>query len=213
MRSHLDRSSGVHLELADYRADFGTYFWNAGQSGFWKLERQQSFQEPGVASWEAFSRGDWDESLRLLAEERGHYQDYFQKIADHGFALHRVRVVEEPITPYLQWELHLLRLKEECGEDTRVVGPDRVRAFETEAPLPEIIVIGTAVLYEILYDEDGILAGGIRHVEPDTISACRQFIRALHASGERLDGFFRRRVTDLAPPAVMSAAPGRPTPS
>ncbi|MGC5399189.1 DUF6879 family protein [Streptomyces sp. DT20] len=33
--------------------------------------------------------------------------DYAEDFGRH-FPLHRVRCVEEPISPYLQWELHLL---------------------------------------------------------------------------------------------------------
>ncbi|ANW18887.1 DUF6879 family protein [Streptomyces clavuligerus] len=201
-RPHLNHSTGERLELDVYRADFQQYFWNIGDLGFWKLERQQHFQEPGVESWEAFHRGDWEESLRLLAGPGGHYQEHLKKVADHGFALHRVRVVEEPIVPYLQWELNLLKLKAECGERTRVIGPERVRGLEDEGPLPEIIVLADFVLYEIVYDADGILAGGVRHKEPATVSAWREFIKNLHAEGEEMVEFFRRRVADLSPPDV-----------
>ncbi|MFJ4851947.1 hypothetical protein [Streptomyces sp. NPDC088730] len=40
--------SGQHTGLDDYSEDFGRHFWSSGPDGFWKLERQQSFQEPGV---------------------------------------------------------------------------------------------------------------------------------------------------------------------
>ncbi|WP_445402438.1 DUF6879 family protein [Streptomyces sp. LE64] len=203
MHDLLNRSTGTPLELDDYLGDFAARFWDTDPSGSWKLERQQSFREPGVASWEAFARGDWDRSLHLLAEQRGHYEEYLGKIADHGFALHRVRVVEEPLDPYLQWELHLLRLKEECGEVTRVVGPERVRAWEAAGPLPEVIVLGDAVLYDIRYDARGVLAGAVRHTDAPTVTAARRFIQELHGDGEPLAGYFRHHVAELPPPAVV----------
>ncbi|WP_431894775.1 hypothetical protein [Micromonospora haikouensis] len=33
--------------------------------GFWKLERQQTFKEPGDEGWRAFADGRWEESLRI----------------------------------------------------------------------------------------------------------------------------------------------------
>ncbi|MFI8433003.1 DUF6879 family protein [Streptomyces sp. NPDC079020] len=193
---------GQRLGLDDYSEDFGRHFWRSGSEGFWKLERQQSFREPGVESWEAFHKGHWDESLALLEGQRGHYEEYFRRIAGSGFALHRVRCVEEPISPYLQWELHLLHLKAQYGEDTRVLSGDGIRPYETQRPLPEIVVLGSSVMYEVLYDDDGKLAGGIRFDDPRDISRCRQAIQEMHRSGEPLDDFFSRQVTRMPPPAV-----------
>lgn len=198
--------AGERLPLDSYIEDFNQHFWNIREEGFWKLERQQTFQEPGVESWEAFARGDWDESLRLLSQQRDHYTRYLNEIAEHGFRLHRVRVVEEPVTPYLQWELHLLHLKAQCGERTRVVGPDSVQALENGSPLPEVIVLGFSVMYEIVYDEQGILRGGVRCADRDVIDAWRGFISELHASGEDLTSYFPRSVAPLGPPSVPAAA-------
>ncbi|WP_371772978.1 DUF6879 family protein [Streptomyces sp. NBC_01438] len=194
--------SGRRLGLDDYSEDFGRHFWRSGPDGFWKLERQQSFQEPGVESWEAFRKGHWDESLALIEGQRGHYGKYFRRIAGSGFALHRVRCVEEPISPYLQWELHLLHLKAQFGEDTRVLGRDGILRYEAQRPLPEIVVLGSSVMYEVLYDDDGKLAGGIRFDDPRTISRWQKAIREMHRAGEPLDDFFARRVARLPPPAV-----------
>ncbi|MFF5855379.1 DUF6879 family protein [Streptomyces sp. NPDC012751] len=193
---------GRRLGLDDYIEDFDRYFWRSGPEGFWKLERQQSFREPGVESWEAFSRGHWDESLALIEGQRGHYEEYFRRIAESGFALHRVRCVEEPISPYLQWELHLLHLKAQCGEDTRVLTGDGFRRYEARGALSELVVLGSSVMYEVLYDEEGKLAGGVRFDDPRDISRCRQAIREMHRSGEPLRDFFSRSVAQLPPPAV-----------
>lgn len=193
---------GLRLALDDYTEDFSRHFWRSGSEGFWKLERQQSFREPGVESWEAFRKGRWDESLVLIEGRRGHYEEYFRRIAGSGFALHRVRCVEEPISSYLQWELHLLHLKAQCGEDTRVLGRDGILRYETQHPLPEVVVLGSSVMYEVLYDGDGKLAGGMRFDDPRVISRWRKTIQEMHRIGEPLDDFFARRVAQLPPPAV-----------
>ncbi|WP_326662851.1 DUF6879 family protein [Streptomyces sp. NBC_00385] len=193
---------GQRLGLDDYSEDFGRHFWRSGSEGFWKLERQQSFQEPGVESWEAFRKGHWDESLALIEGQRGHYEEYLRRITGSGFALHRVRCVEEPIAPYLQWELHLLNLKAQCGEDTRVLSLDGILRYEAQHPLPEIVVLGSSVMYEVLYDDDGKLAGGIRFDDPHVISRWRKTIQEMHQAGEPLNDFFSRRVAPLPPPSV-----------
>jgi hypothetical protein len=66
MPSPLGGAVGERLELsAFYDASDGDI---ARAREFWKLERGQAFAEPGNASWEAFARGDWDESLRLIED-------------------------------------------------------------------------------------------------------------------------------------------------
>ncbi|XQE81988.1 hypothetical protein ACN24L_27720 [Streptomyces microflavus] len=72
MRSPKPEGPGRRLELDHYMEDFGRYFWDCDPEGFWKLERRQTFQEPGVESGEAFRRGNPEEALSLLEGQRGH---------------------------------------------------------------------------------------------------------------------------------------------
>lgn len=202
MRDLLTAVDAERLTLADYLADFDQHFWQTGPPGFWKLERQQHFQEPGYDSWEAFARGDWEESLRLLEGHRHELEVYHQRIADHGFAVKRVRVVQEPIIPYLQWELHLLRLREECGSGVRVVGPEHVAPYEATSPLPEVCTLGSKIMYEVLYDERGVLDGARRYTDPELISRWQRLIAGLYAAGEPLESYFGRKVASLPPPTT-----------
>ncbi|GLY05033.1 DUF6879 family protein [Actinoplanes sp. NBRC 101535] len=104
MHDLFDGRVGERLGLDEYWADFEQRFWKTGSPGFWKLERQQHFQEPGDEGWKAFAQSRWDEAMRILQERRDEFHDYYRKVAKAGFATRRVRVVEEPLTPYLQWE-------------------------------------------------------------------------------------------------------------
>ncbi|GAA4241062.1 hypothetical protein GCM10022254_68420 [Actinomadura meridiana] len=85
---------------------------------FWKLERRQTFQEPDDASYQAFVRGDWEEAQRIENDGRDALR---RRFVEQGFVLRRVRVVESPITPYLQWEMRALRVRAEAGEEIRVL--------------------------------------------------------------------------------------------
>lgn len=123
------------MTLKDYYADFEKYFWHCGDLGFWKLERQQTFKEPGYDSWEAFWRGDWDESLRLLETGRADMAEYHRRVEQNGFAARRARVVEEPLSDYMQWELHALRIRDQCGGPIHVTGAERVAQYEQDGPL------------------------------------------------------------------------------
>jgi hypothetical protein len=195
----LDGAAGERMELGDYLSEFEQQFWNVGATGFWKLERRQHFREPGYDTWEAFVRGDWDESLRLLETHRAAIAEDHRRMEQRGVALHWVRVVEEPLTPYVQWELHVLRVREQCGSVVRVVRSEQVAALEAEGPVPEINVLGTAVMYAMSY-ANGALDGAWRFADPDLIARWRRIIAGLHAAGEPLADFFDREVAGLKPP-------------
>ncbi|MEQ4302023.1 DUF6879 family protein [Plantactinospora sp. B6F1] len=188
------------MSLRNYWPDFEQRFWATTAPGFWKLERQQTFKEPDDACWQTFAAGRWADSLRILDQRRGEFADYYRRIAERGFHTRRVRVVEKPITPYLQWELHVLRLRHEYGGLTRVIGSDRVQRYEASAPLPEIYTLGTDVMYEAVYGEDGVLAAARRWLDRDLVIRCQRFIADLYRDGEPLDEFFVREVASLEPP-------------
>jgi hypothetical protein len=201
MRDLLDQSLGQRLNLAEYREDFRKRFWTITEHDFWKLERIQTFREPGDDSWEAFDRGDWPTALRLIEERREVFEDDARRLAEIGLTSYRVRVVARPITSYLQWELHLMRLMGESSDRIRVIPPNAVASLETNGMVPEVVALGPDVTYEVLYDEAGELAGGIRFVDREVTTQCRDIIKDLYAAGEDIRVFFDREVAHLPPPA------------
>lgn len=194
------------LTLSSYWEDFERNFWRTGRPGFWKLERGQYFQEPGNDSWEAFAGGDWVESLNLIEAGLPALRDYYSKIADSGFSAKRVRIVEEPITEYLHWELHVLRARDDSGGLVRVVGPEVVATWEASDPLPEIYTLGRDVMYEAIYDEHGVLDSARKFTDRDLIERCQTFIVNLYAKGEPLKSYFNRHVASLPAPRGKSMA-------
>lgn len=68
--------------------------------------------------------------------------------------------------------------------------------------MPEIVVLGTAVMYKVIYDGRGTLAGGRRYRDPQLIVSWRRIIADLFAAGEPLTDYFDRRVAPLPPPTV-----------
>ncbi|WP_433891812.1 DUF6879 family protein [Streptomyces sp. CA-111067] len=206
MPSPLGGATGEPMALDDYYADFEKHFWNSGEPGFWKLERQQTFKEPGYDSWEAFARGEWEESLRLLEAGRADLEEYHRKADRHGFTTRRIRVVEEPLSDYMQWELHALRVRNESGGLIRVLSADHVTRFEADGPLPEIYTLGSQVLYQAVYDEDGVLASGRKFTDPELVRRCRRFIADLYDAGVPLEDWFDDHVAALPPPGRQAQA-------
>ncbi|QVQ53162.1 hypothetical protein J4H86_05075 [Spiractinospora alimapuensis] len=192
---------GVHLDLDAYLRDFRQEFEHGGDI-FAKLERAQTFREPGDPSWEAFAAGDWQRALELNEEDRPSAVGMIDTYRRLGYATQRIRVVEFPISPYLQWEIQFLRLLAEAGQDIRVLRGERAAEFEAHRPLPELVIIGDRVLYEVLYDDSGTPAGGRRIDDRKVIAGCRRDVAKLYAQGEPLLAFYDQHIAPLPPPIV-----------
>ncbi|MEV4526999.1 DUF6879 family protein [Streptosporangium sp. NPDC049304] len=166
----------------------------------WKFERRQHFEEQGSPSRDAFRRGDWDEALRLLDERRDDLLALTREDERRGSFFHRVRVVETPLTPYMRWELHSLRIRAECGERIRVIGVERVQALEKTDPLPEVVILGGQTLYYVLYTATGVPDGAVRYTDPGFIASWQKYIENLYEAGEDVISYFDRELAHLHSP-------------
>jgi hypothetical protein len=198
MTRPLGAAVGERLELPVLYADSDESFAHARE--FWKLERGQAFAEPGNASWEAFASRDWDESLRLIEDLREDLARYHRDAAASGTSTHRIRIVSLPPTAYIQWELHVLRLRDETGGLTRILLDTAVADLEDQGPLPDIQTMDRVVMYQPIYDANGVAEYGLRYTDRTLVSRCRDFIADLYARGEPIGDFFRREIAHLPPP-------------
>ncbi|PNG92881.1 DUF6879 family protein [Streptomyces malaysiensis] len=136
----LTPEQGERLTRPAYKQDFREREEAIRDGSSWKLERRQYFEEQGSPSRDALRRGDWEEAVRLFADRRDTLAATAQEDERRGYAFHRVRVVEKPLTPYVQWELHSQRQRAEYGQRIRVVPAAQVAASEGTGPLPEVVV-------------------------------------------------------------------------
>ena len=185
------------MELPAYYADFEENFSRTRE--FWKLERGQVFAEPGDASWEAFDCGNWEEAMRLLESRREDLTKYHGEAAAAGTSTYRIRIVSLPLTPYLQWELNLLKIRDETGGPIRILLDSQVADLEDQGPLPEIYTMDNTVMYQAVYDNNGVLECAIKYTDAELVSRCRDFIAHLYRRGEPIGDFFRREVANLPP--------------
>ncbi|MGW4412144.1 DUF6879 family protein [Nonomuraea sp. NPDC004702] len=195
------RSASERLARPRYYEDFYRVY-ESGIHSLDKLERGQNFKERGFASWESFAAGEWDEALSLVEEKREIYTRQFQKAAELGISERRLRVVEFPITPYVQWEFFVLRLRVELGDNIRVMDARNISDIEREWPLPEVVILGNEAMFEVLYDAGGICVGANRFTDRKAIREASTDFSALFDRGESFSTFFHREVAPLAPPAV-----------
>ncbi|MFE7194669.1 DUF6879 family protein [Kitasatospora sp. NPDC057541] len=192
MRDLLADVPGDRLLVDEYRKDFRQRDFAFDGYDSWKLERRQDFQEPEDDSWLAYSAGDHGRAFELIESRRGELLQLSRLAAEHACRLLRVRVVEFPLTPYLAWELRFLRVRAECGELIRVVGPEVVAPYEQAGPLPELVTLGPDTVYDISYDVRGLLGGATRHLDPAARDRVAGFIARLYDQGEDIRTFMAR---------------------
>jgi hypothetical protein len=195
------RGGSERMDRPTYHADFRRVY-ESGVRRLNKLERGQNFKERGFASWEAFAAGEWDLALSLIQEKHDVYARQFREAARLGILERRLRVVEFPVTPYVQWELHVLRLRVELGDNIRVLDARKISDIEKERPVPEVVILGDVAMYEVLYDDDGNAAGANRFTDRALIRETSAGFEALYERGDAFHDFFDREITPLAPPAV-----------
>jgi hypothetical protein len=204
MPSPFDGAAGERLELADYYAEFDDNYARATE--FWKLERGQVYAEPNSESWRAFDRGDWEESLCRLEELRAELTEARRADAARGMTPRRVRIVALPPSDYLHWELYFLKIRDEAGGPQHVLLVSEVAEFEDNGPLPDINLMNNGVMYQVIYDGNGVMDHAIRYADAALVQRCRDFIVGLFKRGEPLSEFFRREIAPLPPPC-----PARPS--
>ncbi|WP_049572859.1 DUF6879 family protein [Streptomyces sp. SBT349] len=201
----LDSSQGERLARPAYRNDFRRCRTSLRGESSWKLERLQHFEEQNDPSRDALRRGDWDLALRLLEEEREGLLRSEQEDKRKAGPFHRVRVVEEPLTPYLQWELHALRIQAETGSRIRVVDVATVESMEAgRGLLPEMVVLGGRTLYHVQYTPEGIPDGARKYTDPGLIAPWEALISTLFADGENVISYVNRYVAHLPPPRLTT---------
>ncbi|MFC9063244.1 DUF6879 family protein [Streptomyces sp. NPDC057074] len=195
------------LNRPTYHADLSRVY-SSGIGFLNKLERGQHFKERGFPSWEAFADGDWERALSLAEERREDYAEEIRRASRLGIAHRRLRVVEFPVTPYVQWELFVLRVRVGLGDDIKILDARDISNIERHRPVPEVVILGDAAMYEVMYDEDGNAAGAKRYTDRSLIRETNAGFDALYERGEGFHDFFNREIADLAPPRVAGAPSG-----
>jgi len=131
------RDAGTLLSRADYLARFREEYPRSPLVD--KLEAGQNFREPGYAPWEAAHQGEWGRAVRLAEAERPVLAGQYEDARARGARLRRVRVVQLPPSDYLLWEMSILRLRAELGEEIRVTldaepGPSQAKTARNTPP-------------------------------------------------------------------------------
>ncbi|MFE2185019.1 DUF6879 family protein [Streptomyces sp. NPDC059455] len=196
----LPADQGEPLDDDAYVSDFRARRKAIRNGESWKLERLQHFEEENSPARDALRRGDWGEVLRLFEARRAVAHKAADDDRRNGSPFHRLRVVEEPLTPYMQWELHSLHVRAEVGHPIRVLPAKEVVAAEADRLLPEIVILDNLTLYEILYTETGVFESARRFTDPEIVKPWVAYVKQGYAIAEDIRSYFERAVVHLPPP-------------
>lgn len=208
MTYQLDHATGTRLDNEAFYEDFKRHFWTCDQ--FWKLESAQHFAEPGSPSWQAFNAGNWDEALKLHGDSIPNLLDYHDRCTTAGVRTKRVRVVKDPVTPYLQWEMHLLFLRDATGGPIRILPGGEFTYLEEDQPdgtFPEVCGMDQTVMYEHLYDDHGVMHATIKYTDLDTITKFKYLTDTLYDQAGPIGPYFLRHIQPLPAPTITEQLP------
>lgn len=122
----------------------------------YKLERRQTFQEPGNPSWEAFAAGDMRRALDLIDENRAAQRDFKKIFDDRDAHFYRLRIIEDPLSSYLKWELAHFRLNAEEGEKIYIVNQAMVADLDLRYRLDDYTIFDRSLAFFLNYSDDGL---------------------------------------------------------
>jgi len=200
MLDRIRETAGTKLDRRSYHGQMRVQTGQLNGTA-WKLERSQFFTEAADdPAWQAFRSGHWSKSLDIFDDERESLTAEAAKYARQGSRFCRLRVVESPIASYVQWEMQSLKIIDETGMPARVLAAGAVRDHERAHPLPEIVILGTRVLYEICYDDRRAARGARRIDDPAVISQAAAEMAELWRQAEPLPTYFKREIAPLPPP-------------
>ncbi|CAM5294966.1 hypothetical protein SFUMM280S_10557 [Streptomyces fumanus] len=88
----------------------------------------------------------------------------------------------------------------------RILDARDITDVEKSRPVPEVVILGDVVMYEVVYDGEGNADGANRYTDRSLIRETNAGFDALYERGEDFPAFFEREIAPLAPPRVSGAS-------
>jgi hypothetical protein len=163
------------LDLAEFGSRFAES-WARLRSRFLKLECRQVYQERETnKSQEVYNKGEVDKARELLRQEAEADRPLYADVKMRGLDYARIRLVQEPLTPYLEYELMAYRIRVDMGETIEVV------RCGSELNLPNdkyfdflLFDRRTALIHD--YGDEGLQSGGWLTGDLDVIASLERVV-------------------------------------
>jgi hypothetical protein len=169
------RTDSLRLTLDEFQSRFSDA-WSKLDSRFLKLECWQSYQEAeGSESQEAYNRGNIATARDLLLREAEADRPLYEDVTARGIDYARIRLVQEPVTPYLKYELIAYEIRAAMGENIEVVRFDPVLRLPNEDHFDFLLFDQhTALIHDYGSGDSGVQTGGWLTHSMDVITSLEQ---------------------------------------
>ncbi|GAB2918144.1 DUF6879 family protein [Nonomuraea fastidiosa] len=148
--------------------DFLAQFRQMRQGAF-RLELRDRYNVPGEKDrWDAFRARDWPRLDKLNEVERAAWLDLMREVTSAGRRVERVRVITEPPSDYIQFELYQNAGNAAAGEDIRYL--PRGQAAGLDLPDVDYWLFDGSAAVVLRFDDDDMLTGMELVDEPATVA-------------------------------------------
>jgi hypothetical protein len=171
-------ANSTRLDLGEFGVAFASA-WSRIESRFLKLECWQAYQElEANESQAAYDRGDVEAARELLQHEAEADRPLYEDIRRRNIEYARVRLVREPLTAYLEYELLSYRIRAEMGENIEVVCEPGQHLADEQSFDFLLFDRHTALVHDYGNGEVGLQTGGWLTHEPKVIAALAEMVTA-----------------------------------
>lgn len=190
-------SGSTRLDLDGFGAAFASAWARTG-SRFLKLECWQTYREAAAnESQAAYGRGDVEAAHTLLRREAEADRPLYEDVERRGLEYARVRLVKEPRSPYLDYELLSYRIRADMGENIEIVRWEPAGRLPDERHFDFLLFDRhTALVHDYGTDEAGWQTGGWLTHEPDVIAELDKTISVLRREALSLQRYLDKAAAD-----------------
>lgn len=157
------------LSPQDFDSEFHA-LWSRMKTRFLKLECWQEYQEPNSKSLTAFMCGDTAHADKLLQLEAAQGKSLYEDVARRKIDYTRIRIIRQPLTPYLRWEMRNYKVRAAMGETIVFIDDS-----DSMMPLPnehlfDFLLFDRDVALVHNYGNNGLQVSGWLVKEPNVLS-------------------------------------------
>jgi hypothetical protein len=151
--------SGDYVSLDQFFSAYNAFSRQVRRRIF-KLERLQNYLEPDNESWREFRAGNIQRSLELIPQIRAKEADSDVEFFRRGLQFLRVRTVELPLSPYIEWEFEFHAISAQYGETILVSNLTDVDRKGVLWGASDFLLFDSFAVLVHDYNSDGLLRGG-----------------------------------------------------
>ncbi|GAA4615128.1 hypothetical protein GCM10023195_66460 [Actinoallomurus liliacearum] len=173
-------TGSTRLDLDGFGAAF-VDAWSRIESRFLKLECWQAYHEREASeSQAAYERGDIESAREFLHYEAQADRPLYEDVREQKIEYARVRLIQEPLTAYLRYELLSYRIRADMGENIEVVVCDPALHLPDDRYFDCLLFDRhTALIHDYGSGEIGLQTGGWVTHEPVAMAALADTVEAL----------------------------------